>query len=64
MITGAAAGRRHARPCPADLVVGRRLGLPVAAVPQENSGPFGPIFAMNQPASSALTLGDLENIQP
>ena len=58
-------------------VVGRRLGLPVAAVPQENFGPFGPIFAMDQPASSAHTrsalgwkpthpslLEDLENIQP
>ena len=58
-------------------VVGRRLGLPVEAVPQENFGPFGPIFAMDQPASSALTrevlgwqpthpslLDDLENIQP
>ena len=58
-------------------VVGRRLGLPVAAVPQENFGPFGPIFAMDQPASSAHTrsalgwkpthpslLDDLENIQP
>ncbi len=58
-------------------VVGRRLGLPVEAVPQESFGPFGPIFAMDQPASSALTrevlgwqpthpslLDDLENIQP
>ncbi|MCX4816567.1 SDR family oxidoreductase [Streptomyces sp. NBC_01239] len=58
-------------------VVGRRLGLPVEAVPQENFGPFGPIFAMDQPASSAHTrnalgwqpthpslLEDLENIQP
>ncbi len=31
-------------------VIGRRLGLPVEAVPQENFGPFGPIFAMDQPA--------------
>jgi len=58
-------------------VIGRRLGLPVEAVPQENFGPFGPIFAMDQPASSARTrdalgwqpthpslLEDLENIQP
>ena len=58
-------------------VIGRRLGLPVQAVPKENFGPFGAIFAMDQPASSAHTretLGwepahpslfdDLENIQP
>ncbi|HEY1821680.1 MAG TPA: SDR family oxidoreductase [Trebonia sp.] len=58
-------------------VIGRRLGLPVEAVAQENFGPFGPIFAMDQPASSARTrdslgwhpshpslLEDLENIQP
>jgi len=58
-------------------VIGRRLGLPVEEVPQENFGPFGPIFAMDQPASSAHTrealgwqpthcslLEDLENIQP
>jgi nucleoside-diphosphate-sugar epimerase len=58
-------------------VIGRRLGLPVEEVPQENFGPFGPIFAMDQPASSAHTrealgwqpthsglLKDLENIQP
>jgi len=58
-------------------VVGRRLGLPVKAVPQENFGPFGPIFAMDQPASSAHTrvalgwkpthpslLEDLEHLQP
>jgi nucleoside-diphosphate-sugar epimerase len=58
-------------------VIGRRLGLPVEAVPQENFGPFGPIFAMDQPASSAHTrdalgwqpthpslLEDLENVQP
>ena len=47
------------------------------SVPEENFGPFGPIFAMDQPASSAHTrdalgwqpthpslLEDLENIQP
>ncbi|GIF08282.1 SDR family oxidoreductase [Actinoplanes siamensis] len=58
-------------------VVGRRLGLPVRPVPEETFGPFGPIFAMDQPASSAHTraalgwrpehpslLADLENIQP
>lgn len=58
-------------------VIGRRLGLPVEAVPLENFGPFGPIFAMDQPASSAHTrevlgwqpthpslLEDLENIEP
>ncbi|GAB3570868.1 SDR family oxidoreductase [Amycolatopsis endophytica] len=58
-------------------VIGRRLGLPVEPVPQENFGPFGPIFALDQPASSAHTrealgwrptrpslLQDLENIQP
>ncbi|XVQ89307.1 SDR family oxidoreductase [Microbispora siamensis] len=58
-------------------VIGRRLGLPVEAVPQENFGPFGSIFAMDQPSSSAHTrevlgwrpthpslLEDLENIQP
>ena len=58
-------------------VVGRRLGLPVEQVAEESFGPFGPIFAMDQPASSAYTretlgwqpthlslLEDLENIQP
>jgi nucleoside-diphosphate-sugar epimerase len=58
-------------------VIGRRLGLPVEAVPEETFGPFGPIFAMDQPASSAYTrdalgwqpthpslLDDLENLQP
>jgi nucleoside-diphosphate-sugar epimerase len=58
-------------------VIGRRLGLPVEPVPQEHFGPLGPIFAMDQPASSAHTrnalgwqpthpglLDDLENIQP
>ncbi|MFE9812254.1 SDR family oxidoreductase [Streptomyces sp. NPDC005227] len=58
-------------------VIGRRLGLSVEEVPQESFGPFGPIFAMDQPASSAYTrdalgwqpthpslLKDLENIQP
>jgi nucleoside-diphosphate-sugar epimerase len=58
-------------------VVGRRLGLPVEQVPEETFGPFGPIFAADQPSSSAHTrealgwtptypslLDDLENIQP
>jgi nucleoside-diphosphate-sugar epimerase len=58
-------------------VVGRRLGLPVRSVPDETFGPFGPIFAMDQPSSSAHTrealgweprhprlLEDLENIRP
>ena len=58
-------------------VIGRRLSLPIEAVPEENFGPFGVIFAMDQPASSAHTrealgwvpthpslLDDLENIQP
>ncbi len=58
-------------------VIGRRLNLPVEAVPTETFGPFGPIFAMDQPASSAHTrdapgwqpthaslLEDLEHIQP
>jgi nucleoside-diphosphate-sugar epimerase len=58
-------------------VIGRRLGLPVEEVPQESFGPFGQIFAMDQPSSSARTrevlgwrptrpglLEDLENIQP
>ncbi|WP_063007416.1 SDR family oxidoreductase [Nocardia kruczakiae] len=58
-------------------VIGRRLGLPVEPVPEESFGPFGPIFALDQPASSIHTretlgwqpkhpglLDDLENIQP
>ena len=58
-------------------VIGRRLGLPVAPVSNETFGPFGAIFAMDQPASSAHTratlgwkpthpslLADLENVQP
>lgn len=36
-------------------VIGRRLGLPVEPVPDETFGPLGPIFAMDQPASSAQT---------
>jgi nucleoside-diphosphate-sugar epimerase len=58
-------------------VIGRRLGLPVEAVPPDTYGPLGPIFAADQPSSSAHTrqtlgwepghpslLADLENIQP
>ena len=58
-------------------VIGRRLGLPAEAVPQETYGPLGPIFATDQPSSSTHTrktlgwepahpslLEDLENIQP
>lgn len=58
-------------------VIGRRLGLPVRSVATEELGPFGPIFALDQPASSAHTrealgwvpthpsmLEDLENLQP
>ncbi|MFI5697567.1 SDR family oxidoreductase [Kribbella sp. NPDC051586] len=58
-------------------VIGRRLGLPVEAVPEETYGPLGPIFASDQPASSAHTrdvlgwkpehpnlLADLENLRP
>jgi nucleoside-diphosphate-sugar epimerase len=58
-------------------VIGRRLGLPVQAVPEETFGPFGPIFALDQPATSHHTretlgwqpthpglLADLENLQP
>lgn len=58
-------------------VIGRRLGLPVKAVEAEAFGALGPIFATDQPSSSAHTraalgwepthpslLADLENIQP
>ncbi|MCU7726609.1 SDR family oxidoreductase [Actinoplanes sp. KI2] len=58
-------------------VIGRRLGLPVESVPAGTYGPLGPIFATDQPASSAHTrqalgwapthpslLDDLENIHP
>ncbi len=58
-------------------VIGRRLGLPVQSVPEETFGPFGAIFAMDQPSSSTYTrealswepthpglLADLENLQP
>lgn len=58
-------------------VIGRRLDLPVKPVPEETYGPLGPIFATDQPSSSAHTrealdwqprhpslLEDLENIRP
>ncbi len=58
-------------------VIGRRLDLPVEAISAETFGPFGPIFVMDQPASSVHTrdalgwrptrpslLADLENVQP
>jgi nucleoside-diphosphate-sugar epimerase len=58
-------------------VIGRRLGLPVQQVPVEQYGPIGPVFAADQPASSARTrellgwtpthprlLADLELIEP
>lgn len=57
-------------------VIGRRLGLPVERVADETFGAFAPIFAMDQPASSAHTrdtlgwvpthpslLEDLESVQ-
>jgi nucleoside-diphosphate-sugar epimerase len=58
-------------------VIARRLGLAVEQVPEEEFGPFGPIFALDQPASSAQTrealgwtpthpglLEDLELLEP
>jgi nucleoside-diphosphate-sugar epimerase len=58
-------------------VIGRRLGLPVQSLPEEDFGPLGVAFATDQPSSSAYTretlgwrpthpglLEDLENIQP
>lgn len=58
-------------------VIGRRLGVPVQSVPAETFGALGPIFAADQPSSSAVTqrelgwqprhpslLEDLELIQP
>ena len=40
-------------------VIGRRLGVPVAEVPAESFGPLGPIFAADQPSSSAITRAEL-----
>jgi nucleoside-diphosphate-sugar epimerase len=58
-------------------VIGRRLGLVVQPVATDTFGPFGPIFAADQPSSSTYTretlgwepthpslLEDLENLQP
>ncbi len=58
-------------------VIGRRLGLPVEAVSEATYGPLGPIFAADQPSSSAHTrrtlgwepthpglLEDLEHLRP
>ncbi|MCS5733806.1 SDR family oxidoreductase [Herbiconiux daphne] len=58
-------------------VIARRLGLPAESLPVENFGPIGPVFAADQPASSARTraelgwepthpslLEDLEKVQP
>ena len=58
-------------------VIGRRLRLPIEQVPQERFGPLGPIFATDQPSSSAYTrealgwsptqpslLEDLEHLEP
>lgn len=36
-------------------VIGARLGLPVEQLAPESFGPLGPIFAIDQPSSSALT---------
>jgi nucleoside-diphosphate-sugar epimerase len=40
-------------------VIGRKLGLPVQQVPVESFGPIGPVFAADQPASSAITRAEL-----
>jgi nucleoside-diphosphate-sugar epimerase len=40
-------------------VIGRRLGLPVQQLPEESYGQLGPIFAADQPASSAITRAQL-----
>jgi nucleoside-diphosphate-sugar epimerase len=58
-------------------VIGRRLGFPVEQVSDDTFGPFGPIFATDQPSTSTHTretlgwtpthphlLADLENIHP
>src|SRR5258708_3820456 len=58
-------------------VIGRRLGLPVEAVPQETYGPPRPLFPIDQPSASTPTraplgwepthpslLEDLECLQP
>ena len=40
-------------------VIGRRLGLPARSLPEEAFGPLGPVFATDQPASSARTRAEL-----
>jgi nucleoside-diphosphate-sugar epimerase len=40
-------------------VIGRKLGLPVQQAPVESFGPIGPVFAADQPASSAITRAEL-----
>ncbi|MCX4091897.1 SDR family oxidoreductase [Nocardia sp. alder85J] len=47
-------------------VIGTRLNLPVEPVAADSFGPFGPIFAMDQPASSGYTRETLgwKPIQP
>jgi len=40
-------------------VIGRRLGLAVQAVPEQTFGTLGPIFAADQPSSSAHTQAEL-----
>ncbi|WP_370949679.1 SDR family oxidoreductase [Amycolatopsis sp. cg5] len=58
-------------------VIGKRLGLPVESIAPETYGTLGPIFATDQPSSSAHTrqvlgwepkhlslLADLENVKP
>ncbi|MDH2443811.1 NAD-dependent epimerase/dehydratase family protein [Amnibacterium sp. CER49] len=40
-------------------VIGRKLGLEVQQVPVETFGPIGPVFAADQPASSAITRAEL-----
>jgi nucleoside-diphosphate-sugar epimerase len=36
-------------------VIGRKLGVPIAQVADDSFGPLSPIFATDQPSSSALT---------
>jgi nucleoside-diphosphate-sugar epimerase len=40
-------------------VIGRKLGVPVQQVPEESFGQLGPIFATDQPSSSAFTRATL-----
>lgn len=72
-----AVGQEGERVADIAAVIGRRLGLPVQPIPAESFGPFGPLFAADQPASSRYTqealgwkpthaalLDDLELIEP